>query len=267
MTNEHYVIATGRKGRDRLRVLTRVFATTTGRLLDKLGIAAGMSCLDVGCGGGDVAVDLARRVGHAGLVLGVDLDNVSLDFARREATDQNLANISYKTIDVADLGTVGQFDVVYARFLLSHLPDPGAALARMVGALKPGGTVAVEDVEFSAHFCFPDCPAFRDYVRLYGQVARARGNDPDIGPRLPSLLDEAGLSAVGMDVAQPAGTQGDVKLISPITMENISEAVVTSGLASAPEAARITEQLYEEARDGRIVLSTPRIIQAWGRKV
>lgn len=266
MTNDHYVIATGSRGRDRLRILTRVFAQTTGRLLDGLGIVEGMSCLDVGCGGGDVAVDLARRVGPSGRVLGIDLDTISLDIARDEAAEKNLGNVIYEALDVADLQKVGRFDVVYARFLLSHVPDPGAAIARMVGALEPGRILAVEDVEFSAHFCFPECPAFRDYVRLYSQAARERGNDPDIGPRLPSLLREAGVSKVDMNVAQPAGTRGDVKLISPITMENISEAVVSSGLASAQEATRIVEQLYAEARDEHTVLSTPRIVQVWGRK-
>jgi 2-polyprenyl-3-methyl-5-hydroxy-6-metoxy-1,4-benzoquinol methylase len=62
MAEEHYVIATGRKGRDRLRVLTRVFAETTTRLLDGVDIQRGMVCLDAGCGGGDITCDLARRV-------------------------------------------------------------------------------------------------------------------------------------------------------------------------------------------------------------
>lgn len=266
MTENHYVIATGKKGRDRLRVLTRVFAETTTRLLDRVGVREGMVCLDAGCGGGDITCDLAYRVGPSGSVVGIDLDAVSLDIARQEAEAQDLGNIEYRVLDVFDLRDNECFDVVYARFLLSHLPDPAEALARMAGALRRGGVLAVEDVEFSAHFCFPECPAFRDYVRLYGAAARAKGDDPDIGPCLPALLREAGLGDIDMHVVQPAGVRGEVKLLSAITMEMIGDAVVSAGFASTDRVASLVDALHAAARDDRTVLSTPRIVQAWGRK-
>jgi SAM-dependent methyltransferase len=266
MTEKHYVIATGQKGRDRLRVLTRVCDETTTRLLDGVGIRHGMVCLDAGCGGGDIATDLARRVGPDGSVVGIDLDAVSLDIARQEAAAQGLGNVDYRVLDVFDLADSERFDVVYVRFLLSHLPDPAGALTRMVRALRRGGVLAVEDVDFSGHFCFPDCPAFRDYVRLYGEAARAKGDDPNIGPRLPSLLRDARLGEIDMRVVQPAGIRGEVKLLSAITMEMIGEAVVSAGLASADQVAGIVDALNVATRDDRTVLSTPRIVQAWGRK-
>lgn len=266
MTEGHYVIATGRDGRDRLRVLTRVFAETTTQLLDRAGIRPGMACLDVASGGGDVTTDLARRVGPSGRVLGIDLDDVAVTIARQEAREQGLANIEYRTIDVVDMVEQGLFDVVYARFLLSHLPDPRRALTRMVSALRPRGVLVVEDVEFSAHFSFPDCPPFQDYVRLYSEAARARGGDPDIGPRLPALLGDAGVEDIDMRVVQPAGIRGEVKLLSAITMEMIGSSVISAGLASAAEVDRIASALSAVARDGRTVLSTPRIVQTWGRR-
>jgi len=266
MTEEHYIIATGQRGRDRLKVLTRVFTETTDRFLDRLGIAAGMTCLDVGCGGGDIATDLARRVGQTGRVVAIDLDAAALDIARAEEDEQQLSNIDYRLLDIFDLDAAEQFDVVYARFLLSHVTDPAAALARMVPALRPGGVVAVEDVEFAGHFCFPDCLPFDEYVRLYAAVARKKGDDPDIGPRLPSLLAAAGLRDVDMRVVQPAGIRGEVKLLSEITMEMISDAVVGAGLADPQETARIAKGLMAAARDEETLLSTPRVVQAWGRK-
>ena len=75
------------------------------------------------------------------------------------------------------------------------------------------------------------------------------------------------MSEVDLTVVQPAGTRGEVKLISPITMETIGDAVVSAGLATAEEIARIAEQLYAEARDENTLFSVPRIMQAWGRKV
>lgn len=266
MTEEHYVIATGHKGRDRLRVLTRVFAETTAQLLDRVGVGQGMACLDAGCGGGDIACELARRVGPSGSVVGIDLDAVSLDIARQEADALDLGNIEYRVLDVFELADSERFDVIYVRFLLSHLPDPGAALARMVGALRQGGVLSVEDVEFSAHFCFPEDPAFSDYVRLYRAAAQAKGDDPDIGPRLPGLLRDAGLDDIDMRVVQPAGVRGEAKLLSAITMAMIGEAVTSAGLASADRVAGIVAGLDAAARDDRTVMSTPRVFQVWGRK-
>lgn len=266
MTEEHYVIATGQRGRDRLKVLSRVFAETTTRLLDRVGVREGMTYLDAGCGGGDVTSDLARRVGPGGRVVGVDSDAIAVDIARQEAAAEHRDNVDFRVCDVFDLADVGVFDGAYVRFVLSHLPDPGRALARICRALRPSGVLVVEDVEFSAHFCFPDCPAFTDYIRLYSEAARAKGDDPDIGPRLPSLLRDAGLGDIDMRVVQPAGVRGEVKLLSAITMEMIGEAVVSAGLASVEEVARIVKALDIAARDDRMLLSTPRIVQAWGRK-
>jgi SAM-dependent methyltransferase len=247
-------------------VLTRILGPSTARLLDEISIAPGMACLDAGCGGGDVSRDLARRVGPKGRVLGIDLDAVGLGIARQEAAEQNLDNVEFQAQDVRDLQGNARFDVVFARFLLSHLADPRAALACLVRALRPGGTLALEDVDFSGHFCSPECPAFREYVRLYSEVVRDKGADPDIGPRLPLLLREAGLRDVAMTVVQPAGNEEEVKLINPITMENIADTVVSSGLATPRQVARLIEELYAAARDDQTILSMPRIVQTWGRK-
>lgn len=60
---EHYAISGGMKGRERLALLSSILAASTGRLLDLAGDSAGARRLDAGCGGGDVALELARRAG------------------------------------------------------------------------------------------------------------------------------------------------------------------------------------------------------------
>jgi len=58
---------------------------STRSLLAEVGIPTGAICLDVGCGGGDVTFELARAAGPTGRAIGVDLDEIKLDMARREA--------------------------------------------------------------------------------------------------------------------------------------------------------------------------------------
>ena len=89
-----YVIRGGVEGRERLRLLSAVMGPSTRALLAEVGIAAGSACLDLGCGGGDVTLELARALGPGGRVLGVDLDEIMVDMARREAEEQRLSNVS-----------------------------------------------------------------------------------------------------------------------------------------------------------------------------
>jgi len=65
MSIKHYVIRGGVEGRERLQMLARVMRPMTLALLDRVDIPRQAVCLDVGCGGGDVTVELARRVALA----------------------------------------------------------------------------------------------------------------------------------------------------------------------------------------------------------
>src|SRR5262245_19337966 len=127
---DSYVLQGGQPGRARLAVLAGVMAPTTAELLDRVGVAEGMHCLDLGCGGGDVTRELGRRVTPAGRVVGIDRDAAVLALARREAEQAGLAHLEYRQGEAAAPLGEGQFDLGYARFLLSHVPDvPGVLTA------------------------------------------------------------------------------------------------------------------------------------------
>jgi ubiquinone/menaquinone biosynthesis C-methylase UbiE len=61
-----------------------------------------MRCLDLGCGGGAVTLELARMVGPNGHVTGIDADDVVLDLGRADAAQQGLANVEFQVADVYD---------------------------------------------------------------------------------------------------------------------------------------------------------------------
>jgi ubiquinone/menaquinone biosynthesis C-methylase UbiE len=264
MATPYYTIRGGLPGRERLRILSRVMQPTSLTLFRRVGVGPGMACLEVGCGGGDVALDLARMVGPEGNVIGTDIDPVKLEIARREARAGHVANVEYRPTDITKDSFEEKFDFVHARFLLTHLPNPGVALAKMWQALRPGGIVVLEDIDFRAHFCHPDCPAFWRYIELYSEIVKRRGGDANIGPRLPSLLSEAQFENIQMNVVQPAGISGEVKLMAPLTMENIADAVVAEGLTDRTEVENLVVKLYEYACTPYTVSSMPRVVEAWG---
>ena len=131
--------------------------------------------------------------------------------------------------------------------------------------IRPGGVIIVEDVDFRGHFAEPDCPALRRYVELYTKSVQGRGADPNIGPRLPALLREAGIEDVRMNLVQPAALQGGIKLLTCVTLENIADAILADGLTTTEELRKTLEGLYAFARNPHTVLGGPRVFQVWGR--
>ncbi len=265
MEQPGYVIRGGVDGRERLRVLARVMRPATTDLLSRAGIATGMSCLDVGCGGGDVSAELARLVGPGGRVLGIDLDPTKVELASAEAAQAGTPWLAYRVAAIGD-DVAGDHDLVYCRFVLTHLRDPTAAVAWMLARLRPGGILIVEDIDFRGHFCEPPSAAFARFVELYEQVVRRNGADPEIGPRLPGMLLDAGCTGVRAGVVQPCGFEGEVTQLAALTMQNIGDALLDAGLASHAEIDEVVRVLWELSADGRTFQSLPRIVQTWGTR-
>ena len=124
----------------------------------------------------------------------------------------------------------------------------------------------VEDIDFSGCFVHPPSKAFDRYHEIYCSAVRKRGGDPNIGPRLPLLLKDAGFQNVDVMVVQPMGLEGEVKLLGPMTMEAIADAAIAEQLTTSEEAAKIVTALYDYAVDISTLAGTPRIVQTWGRK-
>src|SRR5215469_5582390 len=91
-----YVIRGGDEGKRRLELVGRTLWPTTYRLLKSSGIRTGMTVLDLGCGGGDVTMGIARMTGRA---VGIDMDPVKLDHARADAARRGL-NIEFRAGNV-----------------------------------------------------------------------------------------------------------------------------------------------------------------------
>ena len=260
-----YVLRGGEPGAHRLQLLARVMWPSTHALLNRIGIHRGMRCLDVGCGTGEVTLQIARLVAPEGYVVGIDADDVILDHARAAAARQQ-ASAWFETRNAEDLQDEGVYDVVHTRFLLTHLRQPAQVLASMLRALRPGGTLIVQDIDCPGHVCHPPCPAFDRYLDLYQAVVRRNGGDPAIGPRLPGLLRHAGAEDLRLEVVQPVFCDGEGKFVAQLTMDHIREAVVLAGLASHAEVDAIVTDLDTFAQDPDSMISLPRVFQVWGRK-
>ena len=110
-------------------------------IFPSLPVREGDRVLDVGCGFGDTAIKLARLVGPKGDVVGIDCCDAFLDYARNDAEEKSIANISFQRGDAEIALPVNEYDFVFARFGTMFFTNPVAAMRNMRLALKPGGTM------------------------------------------------------------------------------------------------------------------------------
>ncbi len=121
------------------------------KIFPSLDVREGDRVLDVGCGFGDTAIQLAQRVGPAGSVLGIDCCNAFLEVARKDAAAAGVDNIAFVEGDAQLYPFAPEYDFCFSRFGAMFFTNPVGGLKNMRRALKPGGRMtaivwrAIED--------------------------------------------------------------------------------------------------------------------------
>jgi SAM-dependent methyltransferase len=266
MANDQYLLDNAAdEAADRFAGLSALFDPVTFSHLDAVGISTGWRCWEVGAGGPSVPAWMVRRVGGAGHVVATDIDTRWL---ARALADQAGPAVEVRTHDVArDDPPEGAFDLVHARLVLVHVPDRAEALRRMVGALRPGGWLVLED--FDPALVAPACleatsPAQERANKIragFIELLRRRQVDVQYGRKLPRLLREAGLLDVAADAYFPVTQPGARRLEQANTLQ-VAAGLVAAGLATQAELDAHLAALAE----GCIDVATPPLISAWGRR-
>lgn len=244
----------------RFSALEKIFDPGTIRHLMALRVAEGWRCLEVGAGGGSIALWLRDRVGVAGHVLAVDIDTRRLESLRSP-------NLEVRRQDVvSDPPMPSAFDLVHVRLVLHHLPDREEVLADLVRALKPGGWLLAE--EFDALSVMSDPAINPGEVLLPSRVAlsqlmRDRGVDLRYGRLLAGRLRAHGLQDIGTEgqVFVWQGGSAGATLIRA-NLEQMAGELIESG--------RLTDRQLEadlsQLANPEYMTPSPIMWAAWGRR-
>jgi SAM-dependent methyltransferase len=252
----------------RLRDQAMMWQRATEEVLDRIGLAPGMSCLDVGSGPGAVMRLMADRVGPQGRVTGIEIDGALGAQALADLRAQGGTSFEIIAANMLELDQVpgAPFDLTFCRLFLMHMQEPVAALEKMLYWTKSGGTVVAQEFDFGAIAVEPLCPAMAEFNRVFEGVFRGHGRNLRAGRQLPAQFEAAGLGL-------PDDTLAEAKFLPLSEMasmligvyQGLFTAGIALGISDPARAEAFKADMTEAGADGRYYCLTPILIAAWKR--
>lgn len=264
----HYPIERRQGEIDRLHMQAEALRFDAEVMLDRIGVANGWRCLDLGCGPGGIVELLSVRAGVTGQVVGLDADPVFLQHARARARDRKLGNVDFIQGDAYRTGLAGgSFDLVHVRFVGGTVGRPQELMAEAMALACPGGIVAFQEADISTLECYPPHPAWDRLTQLLEQVFVCVGNDIRLGQRLYQLARHAGLEdiqyrpfLVGFRSSDP------MRDFLPATVESVRSTIVQHRLIEEGELNAALSACRSHLADPDTVSTYVTVAQVWGRR-
>jgi len=242
------------------RFVPALFAPWAGTVAAAAGVARDHAVLDVACGTGALACEVAPITGAEGCIVGLDANPAMLAVARRKPGPVEWIEGRAERLPFED----ARFDRVLSQFGLMFFDDPVKALAEMMRVLRPGGRMAVavcDGVERS--------PGYATFARLLDRLF-----GPEIGDafRRPFALGNRRLLEAMCEAAQIPDAAVESHA-GTVVFPSIEELVSTEracawtlgGLLDDAQFARLAAAAEDELRafrhaDGRVVFAMPALI-------
>ena len=244
---------------ERQKLLAKVLAPVTDRLLSVLQLPSGARGLDLGCGMGETTRQLARTLDKPNEIVGLELNPDLVETAKKLSSGED--DVSFEQGDVSALEFAdNSFDFVFTRYLLMHLAEPEAVLKEMLRVCKSGGTVAVQEPDFSFQRCYPDSWAYECLPDLFRRLFP----DPFLGPKLWSLFQKLGYSSSNVLIdCMVEVNQNDLRRCYRLSVEAMEKAMIEKGIYSEPEFERLCAELERVEKEENILCVSNYVFSAW----
>jgi ubiquinone/menaquinone biosynthesis C-methylase UbiE len=268
-SGSNYVLGSTEAELERLIRQAALLAPCTERLFREAGIGSGQRVLDIGSGVGDVAMLVARMVGPSGEVVGVERDPRSVVRARARIADARLSQVSFTECDVSEVQCAQPFDAAVGRFILQFLPDPIAVLRRLRQVLRPGGSIAFQEVSYTPFLALSArLPLWSAVASLVHDTIRGCGADAEIGLALHHMFQEAGFSTpiMRMEIllgSDPEFTRWIYDLLCSLRPQIRGR---NSSLERLGDLNTLRQRLQAEVAGAHAVVPFVALVGAWSRR-
>lgn len=257
-----YLLGVNQQELKRLQFQHTVWGPVTRKFLGRLGVRAGWKCLDVGAGPGFVSMDLRDLVSDSGEVTALDPSSLYLDWLRDEVAKKGWANVRFiqGTAEEASLPT-RSYDLIFTRWVIAYVPDPEKFLVRLLGSLRPGGIIALQDYYYEALSLYPHGGAWDSVPEVVRAFYRAGGGDPYLTAKLPAIFRKHGLQLIDFTPTCLAGGPG-----SGITewahqfFSDHMQTMVDKGVLSQQEADAAQSDWNHHRKDPDSIFFSPLVV-------
>jgi ubiquinone/menaquinone biosynthesis C-methylase UbiE len=158
------------------------------QVLEEIGLGDDMMVFDLGCGMGNIDFDIAERYKHS-KVTGCDRNEYLINIAKNIKEKKALSNIEFIIGDVEAIPVLNKTaDFCYSRFVFEHLRNPQSVVKELHRISKPGGIVAIIDIDDAGLILHPEPDGFGRFIEKAQQKQKMLGGDRFIGRRLYELL-------------------------------------------------------------------------------
>lgn len=228
-----------------LDAVTQLSAEEKRRSFDALGLRAGMSVLDVGCGTGDDVRAIAEIVGPSGSVCGIDSSAAMLDAARSRGIPANVTFVDGRAESLPFPGA--HFDAARAERVFQHLAEPQLAAQELRRVLRDGGKAFVLDPDWETVLI---AGADRNITRRIVRALAERVANPSAGGNTPSLLRAAGFRTV---TATPVLSTPGLARAYDLFLGASLDYAIASNAVNADEATTWLRGLLEAEQRGEFL--------------
>lgn len=249
---------------ERLRVQGEAMSPGTQVMLDLIGVGKGWHCIDIGCGPRGITDELSFRVGDSGRVIGLDMNDVFLEYGRAHAP----SNVEFLRGDAyeSDL-PAASFDLVHMRFVASTAGDPDRLIAEAKRLAKPGGIIALQEPDGSTLNCYPPHRAWEKLKMALLGAFSGVGADLTLAHKLYGHFRGAGLQDVNY---RPfiIGVRSQDPMVDylPSTVESLRGTIMKLDLLSDAEFETLLEECRAHLNDPGTVFTMYTVAQVWGRR-
>jgi ubiquinone/menaquinone biosynthesis C-methylase UbiE len=267
--NPEYVLGHSDDELKRLARQGHYWGEATLEVIQRAGITTGMHVVDLGCGAGDVSFLAAAAVGSSGSVLGIDRSPEAAATAAGRAKAAGLVNVQFQTRDLNELEPSTAFDALLGRFILMYFADPGTIVRRWLAKLRPGGVVALIEMDMDAARSVPTVPLVETVLDWLRGTFRKAGVPCDFGPQVWKVFRAAGLpdpSLVYRSRVEPSPAPETARYLAE-TVRSLVPMMERFGIASASEVdiETLSQRLQDALRAADATLVPPGFVGAWTR--